>query len=177
MPKKSKPSAISAPRSAPAERVRVSFQLNGKPASAEVPAGMTLLGMLRRHFRLTGAKEGCGEGECGACTVLVDGEPVNSCLSLAAQADGAEVTTVEGLAGADGSLHPVQEGFVDNAAAQCGFCIPGMVLSAVALLRKKPKASREDMKAGLSGNLCRCTGYEKIFRALEQAVARPAKGR
>lgn len=123
---------------------------------------------LRYGMRLTGTKEGCGEGECGACTVLVDGEPVNSCLMMAAQADGKEIVTIEGLA-QNGELHPVQKGFIDQGGVQCGFCIPGMILSAAWLLRKNPEANLEEIKTGLSGNLCRCTGYEKIFRAVEQA--------
>jgi aerobic-type carbon monoxide dehydrogenase small subunit (CoxS/CutS family) len=149
----------------------LSFNLNGRPVAAEIPSGWTLLEALRRHFRLTGSKEGCGEGECGACTVLWNGEPANACLVMAAQVHGTDVVTIEGLSdiGANAPLHAVQQGFIDQGGVQCGFCIPGMIVSAAALLQKKPKASLEDIKAGLSGNICRCTGYEKIFRAVEQA--------
>lgn len=152
-----------------ARRLTIAFILNGQPVTAEVSSGWTVLEMLRKHFRLTGSKEGCGEGECGACTVLLDGRPVNACLMMAAQLGGSTLTTIEGLCAADGTLHPVQEGFIDKGGVQCGFCIPGMVMSAAALLEKRPKASLDDIKSGLCGNLCRCTGYEKIFRAVEQA--------
>jgi aerobic carbon-monoxide dehydrogenase small subunit len=150
------------------KRVPVVFTLNGRPVSADVSAGWTVLEMLRKHFRLTGSKEGCGEGECGACTVLLDGRPANACLMMAAQLDGADLVTIEGLCAGE-ELHPVQRGFIDKGGVQCGFCIPGMVMSAAALLEKKPDASLDDIKSGLCGNLCRCTGYEKIFRAVEQA--------
>lgn len=147
------------------------FNLNGKTIEAMVPVGATLLEFLRYHLRLTGSKDGCGEGECGACTVLVNNRPVNSCTMMAVQVDGCDVVTVEGLAKrwGEGDLHPVQEGFIDKGGVQCGFCIPGMVVSSVATLEKCPDANLDEIKNGLSGNLCRCTGYEKIFRAVEQA--------
>mgnify|MGYP001593216704 CR=1 FL=1 len=151
--------------------VSAEFSLNGKPVTAQIPCGATLLEFLRSYLRLTGTKEGCGEGECGACTVLVDGRPVNACMMMAAQVGGHEVVTVEGLCdrwNGEG-LHPVQKGFIDKGGVQCGFCIPGMVVSAVSTLEKCPDADLNGIKAGLSGNLCRCTGYEKIFRAVEQA--------
>lgn len=148
----------------------ITCTINNKKFEGDVPVGARLLDFLRTHLRLTGTKEGCGEGECGACTVLVNNRPVNSCMMMAVQANGCDVVTVEGLAERWGDeLHPVQEGFIDQGGVQCGFCIPGMVVSSVATLEKCPDANLEEIKAGLSGNLCRCTGYEKIFRAVEQA--------
>lgn len=144
--------------------------INGKSFEENVPSGATLLEWLRYQLRLSGTKEGCGEGECGACTVLVNNRPVNSCMMMAVQANGCDIVTVEGLADRWGEeLHPVQEGFIDKGGVQCGFCIPGMVVSAVATLEKCPEANLDEIKMGLSGNLCRCTGYEKIFQAVEQA--------
>ncbi len=128
----------------------------------------TLLQVLREDLGLTGAKHGCGLGECGACTVLLDGVPVSSCLMLAVQADGRKVTTIEGLA-SDGRLHPLQEAFVQHGAIQCGFCTPGMILSAKALLDKNPRPTEEEIRGAISGNLCRCTGYQKIVEAIESA--------
>jgi len=128
-----------------------------------------LLDVLREALGLTGTKEGCGEGECGACSVILDGELVNSCLVPAAQAAGCAVTTVEGLA-RDGVLHPVQRAFVDHGGAQCGICTPGMVMAAVSLLAKTPRPSEAEIRTGLAGNLCRCTGYMKIFDAVAAAA-------
>lgn len=157
--------------------LHIKFTLNGKKVEAEAPVGATLLEFLRHQMRLTGTKEGCGEGECGACTVLVNNRRANSCLMMAVQVDGCDVVTVEGLAKlwGKGELHPVQEGFIDQGGVQCGFCIPGMVVSSAATLEKNPNASRQEIKTGLSGNLCRCTGYEKIFCAVEQAQKKMRK--
>ena len=119
---------------------------------------------------LAGVKPGCGEGECGACTILLDGEPVNSCLLPAAVLDGRDVTTIEGIERSDGSLHPVQRAFVETGAVQCGFCTPGMILSASSLLAENPAPTREEIRKGLAGNLCRCTGYQKIVDAVEDAA-------
>jgi aerobic carbon-monoxide dehydrogenase small subunit len=140
----------------------VKFRLNGKAVDVAAAPMKRLLDVLREDCGLTGTKEGCGEGECGACTVLVDGEPVNSCLIPFAQARGAKVTTIEGLKG----KHPLQNAFVTEGGAQCGICTPGMILAAAALQKK---ASLEDIRIGLAGNLCRCTGYEGIYRAVRKA--------
>jgi aerobic carbon-monoxide dehydrogenase small subunit len=156
--------------------MKVRFTVNGRAASVEADAEMRLLDALRDELHLTGTKEGCGEGECGACTVLLDGRPVNSCLVLAAQAEGRDVLTIEGLA--DGPrLHPIQQAFVDAGAAQCGFCTPGFVLSTYALLRDHPAPSDEDILTALEGNLCRCTGYVKIVDAVKRAAERLAEAR
>jgi carbon-monoxide dehydrogenase small subunit len=130
---------------------------------------MRVLDALRRELHLTGTKEGCGEGECGACAVLLDGRLVNSCLVPLLQADGTEITTIEGVADGD-RLHVVQEAFIANGAAQCGICTPGMVLAAVDLLRRNPAPTDADVRAGLAGNLCRCTGYARIFDAVVKAM-------
>ncbi|MCL4460077.1 MAG: (2Fe-2S)-binding protein [Chloroflexi bacterium] len=130
---------------------------------------MTLLSFLRDQMGLTGTKEGCGRGDCGACTVLIDGRNVNSCLMLAAEIDGCEVTTIEGL-GTPEKLHPLQQSFIEEGAVQCGYCIPGMLMSAAALLRENRRPTREEIQVGISGNLCRCTGYIKIIDAIEKAA-------
>jgi carbon-monoxide dehydrogenase small subunit len=132
---------------------------------------MTLLRMLREKLALTGTKNGCEAGECGACTVLVDGEPVNSCMMLAVEADGRQVLTVEGLA-SKGQLSPLQEAFMEHNAVQCGFCTPGMLLSAYALLRRNPQPTEGEIKEALVGNLCRCTGYVRIIRAVQTAASK-----
>ena len=132
---------------------------------------LTLLEALREELRLTGAKESCGRGACGSCTVLLDGEPVRSCLILAAEAEGREITTIEGMA-AKGKLHPIQEAFISHNAIQCGFCTPGMVLTAKALLDRTPDPSDEEIRQAISGNVCRCTGYAKIVEAIKAASAR-----
>jgi carbon-monoxide dehydrogenase small subunit len=130
---------------------------------------MRLLDALRLNLRLTGTKEGCGEGECGACSVLIDGVLVNSCLVPLLQADGRDIRTIEGLA-RDGTLHAVQQAFIDHGGAQCGICTPGMILAAVNLLERNPAPDHDDIRAGLAGNLCRCTGYARVFEAIVAAV-------
>lgn len=148
----------------------ITLEVNGVAETAEVEVGQTLLRFLRDGLDLTGTKEGCNEGECGTCMVLLDGRPVNSCLVLAVEADGRAVTTVEGLSG-DGSLHPLQKAFLSNAAVQCGFCTPGMVMSAAALLSENPDPTEDDVRKALAGNLCRCTGYRQIVDAVRDAAA------
>ena len=149
--------------------------VNGDEHHLLVDTRRTLIEVIRGELGLTGTKNGCGAGECGACTVLLDGEPVNSCLVLAHEAAGREVLTIEGLASGD-ALHPVQQAFVSQGAIQCGFCTPGMVMSAKALLDHNPDPSREEILAGLRGNLCRCTGYVKIVEAVELARCLIAEG-
>jgi carbon-monoxide dehydrogenase small subunit len=152
----------------------LSMILNGKEVSVEVEPGDLLVHVLRDKLGLIGTKVGCGEGECGACTVLVDGLTVTSCIYPALKAQGREVTTIEGLA--DGRrLHPIQQAFVDVTAPQCGFCIPGMVMSAKALLDENPHPTQEEIKKGISGNICRCTGYYQIVEAIELAAQRIAE--
>ena len=147
----------------------VRFTVNGRAVELRTHPMARLLDVLREELALTGTKEGCGEGECGACSVLVDGELVNSCLVPVAQVEGAAVTTIEGVAG-DGELHPVQRAFVEHGGAQCGICTPGMVLAAVALLAHTPRPTEAEIRTGLAGNLCRCTGYMKIFDAVAAAA-------
>ena len=146
--------------------ITINFQLNGKLTSVEVSPHWTLLRLLREKLGLTGTKEGCGIGECGACTVLLDGMPVNSCLVLAPKVEGREVQTVEGLGSRD-NLHPLQNSFVDHGAVQCGFCTPGILMSSKALIDKNPHPTREEIKEAISGHLCRCTGYHQIIEAIE----------
>jgi carbon-monoxide dehydrogenase small subunit len=145
--------------------VMVNFKLNGEPIHLSVPPHWTLLRLLREKLGLTGTKEGCGIGECGACTVLLDGEPVHSCLLLVAKMEGREVETIEGL-GSRESLHPLQQSFIDHGAVQCGFCTPGILMSSKALLERNPRPAREEVKEALSGHLCRCTGYHQIIDAI-----------
>ena len=147
----------------------VRFTVNGRAVEPRIHPMARLLDVLREELGLTGTKEGCGEGECGACSVLLDGELVNSCLVPMAQVAGTEVTTIEGLA-RDGELHPMQRAFVEHGGAQCGICTPGMVMAAVALLAQHPQPSEEEIRTGLAGNLCRCTGYMKIFDAVAAAA-------
>lgn len=144
---------------------KISFTINGEVKEIEVEPNKTLLKMLREDLDLIGAKEGCGAGECGACTVLVDNEPVNSCLMLAVEVEGKEILTIEGLS--DGiNLDPIQESFINYNALQCGYCTPGMVMSAKALLNRNPHPTEKDIKEALAGNLCRCTGYQRIIDAV-----------
>ena len=145
--------------------VLVNFKLNVEPIHLSVPPHWTLLRLLREKLGLTGTKEGCGIGECGACTVLLDGEPVHSCLLLVAKMEGREVETIEGL-GSRESLHPLQQSFIDHGAVQCGFCTPGILMSSKALLERNPRPAREEVKEALSGHLCRCTGYHQIIDAI-----------
>jgi carbon-monoxide dehydrogenase small subunit len=152
----------------------VTLRINGETRSASVPPETTLLTLLRGTFNLTGAKLGCDVGDCGACTVIVDGKPVNACLMLAAQADGRAVLTIEGLATRD-RLHPIQKAFEDRASLQCGFCGPGVILAAKALLDENPAPTREEIRDAIAGNLCRCTGYTKMIEAIEDA-ARALRG-
>jgi carbon-monoxide dehydrogenase small subunit len=147
----------------------VRFSLNGDPVEVGVRAGETLLQALRERFGLTGTKQGCDLGDCGACTVLLDGEPVLSCLMLAADAEGHSVVTIEGLSRGE-ELHPVQKAFLDEGAVQCGYCTPGMVLTATALLDANPDPTDVEIRRAVSGNLCRCTGYTKIVRAVRRAA-------
>ncbi len=149
----------------------VSLKVNGTPYEVAVPAWRTLNDLLREDLRLTGTKKGCGDGDCGACTVLLDGVSVVSCLTLAVEAEGCEVVTVEGLAESREKLHPIQEAFVENGAIQCGFCTPGMILTATALLADAKSADPAEVRAALAGNLCRCTGYAKIVDAVARKGA------
>ena len=148
----------------------VNARINGDPVAFACPPDETLLDALRDRCGLTGAKEGCGTGDCGACSVLLDGRLVCSCLVLGAEADGREVSTVEGLA-EGGALHPLQEKFIEHAALQCGICTPGFLMAAKALLARSPSPSEEEIRYALAGNLCRCTGYDKIVRAVQAAAA------
>jgi carbon-monoxide dehydrogenase small subunit len=152
-----------------ADRLIIHLTLNGRARELDVAVHHTLLEVLRDEVSLTGTKECCVVGECGACTVLIDGRSVNSCLMLAVEADGTNVQTVEGLA-QDGQLAALQEAFLDNSAAQCGFCIPGQLMSATALLDEVAQPSDEQIQEALAGNLCRCAGYEQIFKAVHQAA-------
>jgi carbon-monoxide dehydrogenase small subunit len=145
--------------------------VNGARERLDVPSNMTLLQMLRERLALTGTKNGCEAGECGACMVLVDGEPVNSCMMLAVEADGREVTTVEGLAPV-GELSPLQVAFVEHNAVQCGFCTPGMLITATALLERNPEPTEAEIREALVGNLCRCTGYVRIVDAIQSAAGK-----
>jgi aerobic-type carbon monoxide dehydrogenase small subunit (CoxS/CutS family) len=152
-------------------KVRVALNVNGESREALVPVHKTLLEVLREDLGLTGTKHGCELGECGTCTVLVDGEPVLSCLALPVATEGARITTVEGMA-EGGRLHPLQQAFAELGAAQCGYCTPGILLTATALLAERPSPTREEVKEALAGNLCRCTGYTKILDAVELAALR-----
>ena len=148
---------------------KIQITLNGKKTSVEVQAHRLLLDLLRDEIGLTGTKEGCGPGDCGACTVLLNGKPVNSCLILSGELDGAEIVTIEGLK-IGPELHPVQKAFIQDGGAQCGYCTPGMLMMSKALLEENPNPTEEDIRFALSGNLCRCTGYAKIVQAVQDAA-------
>ena len=149
--------------------IKIKFTLNGKQVTVETESGIRLLDLLRDKFNLTGTKEGCGVGECGACSVLMKGKTVNSCLILAAQIEGSEIITIEGIANGK-ELHSIQKNFLKYGAVQCGFCSPAMVLSAYALLEENPNPTEEEIKDAIAGNLCRCTGYKQIIEAINESA-------
>jgi len=157
------------------ENIKLQFTLNGQRIELGTPPNLRLLDVLRDHLGLTGTKEGCGIGECGACTVLMNGKAVNSCLVLAGQAQGAEIITVEHLA-KEGTLNRLQQNFLETGAVQCGFCTPGMLMSATALLMENPHPDEDEIKDAIAGNLCRCTGYKQIIQAIEKTAEEPAEG-
>ena len=152
--------------------MRIEFLVNGTCVSVDVPADSTLLTVLRDHLNMTGTKEGCGVGECGACSVLLDGRLVNSCLVLAAQAGGRQVITIEGIRGPDGGPNDLQQAFIDYGAVQCGYCIPGMLLAGEALLAANPRPRRTEIRQAIAGNLCRCTGYQQIVDAIQATATK-----
>ncbi|MDH3799874.1 MAG: (2Fe-2S)-binding protein [Desulfobacterales bacterium] len=156
------------------EMFSINFTINGENQQLDIPAGMTALELIRDRLELKGTKEGCGIGECGACTIMVDGRAVNACLMFAAQLDGREISTVESLRQA-GQLHPIQEAFAKQHAVQCGFCTPGLLMSTHALLTEKSNPDRSEIVKAISGNLCRCTGYHSIIAAIENAAKRQPK--
>ena len=151
--------------------VKVSMKVNGKPVSAEVEARTLLVTFIREHLRMTGTHVGCDTAQCGACTVQMNGKAVKSCSMLAMQAEGADITTIEGVAAADGTLHPMQAAFKEHHGLQCGFCTPGMVMSAIDFAKSNPKASEQEVREALEGNLCRCTGYHNIVKSIQAAAA------
>ncbi len=152
------------------KKVSISFTLNGDTVSAEVPPTWTLLKTLREAFELTGAKEGCGVGECGACTVIVDGQTVNACIYPVPEIDGRHVTTIEGLADKEGNLDPLQTAFLENNGVQCGFCTSGMIMSARSLLDDNSSPNEDEIRTAISGNICRCTGYVQIVESIDIAA-------
>jgi len=152
--------------------VKVSMTVNGKPASAEVEERTLLVTLIRENLRLTGTHVGCDTAQCGACTVWMDGKAIKSCNIVAMQAEGAKIITIEGVAKTDGTLHPMQEMFREHHALQCGFCTPGMVMSVRQLLKDQPDPSEHDIRHGLAGNICRCTGYHNIVRAVESLASK-----
>jgi carbon-monoxide dehydrogenase small subunit len=156
------------------EMFSINFTINGENQQLDIPAEMTALELIRDRLELKGTKEGCGIGECGACTIMVDGRAVNACLMFAAQLDGREISTVESLRQA-GQLHPIQEAFAKQHAVQCGFCTPGLLMSTHALLTEKSNPDRSEIVKAISGNLCRCTGYHSIIAAIENAAKRQPK--
>jgi len=147
----------------------IELEINGRVYEIPVDPRDLLVDVIRKKAGLTGTKKGCGQGDCGACTVLINGEPVLSCITLAITCHGKKITTIEGMAAEDGKLHPIQQSFVDHGAVQCGFCTPGMILSAKALLDRNPRPSEDEIKRGIAGNICRCTGYKKIVEAISAA--------
>ncbi len=152
----------------------INFKLNGEDVEELVADGVTMVDFLRKQMHLTGTKRGCEEGECGACTILLDGAAIDSCMMLAVEADGHEIVTIEGVK-KDGVLHPVQKEFMDKWALQCGFCTPGMIMSALSLLHENPHPTEQQIRDGIAGNLCRCTGYAKIVEAIDAAAKVLAK--
>lgn len=154
------------------DMISINFTINGEKKQLDIPAGITAFELIRDRLELKGTKEGCGIGECGACTIVVDGRAVNACLMFAAQLDGREILTVEGL-DRNGELHPIQEAFAEKNAVQCGFCTPGLMMSARGLLSERPHPNRSEIIKAISGNLCRCTGYQSIVEAIEVAAKRP----
>ncbi len=151
------------------KKVHIRFTINGEKRDLDIPAGLTALQLIRDVLELKGTKEGCGIGECGACTIVVDGRAVNACLLFAAQLDGRDIMTIEGLSSGD-ALHPLQETFAEKHAVQCGFCTPGIMMSTHALFQEKSRPDREEIVEAISGNLCRCTGYHSILSAIEEAA-------
>lgn len=149
--------------------MKVELKVNGKAVTADVPPNTLLVQFIREHLRLTGTHVGCDTAQCGACTVLADGRSIKSCNTLVAQMQGADITTIEGVAAADGTLHPVQAAFKEQHGLQCGYCTPGMVMSTIDLLKDHPKASEQEIRELLEGNLCRCTGYQNIVKAVQAA--------
>jgi len=156
------------------EMISINFTINGEKKQLEIPAGMTALELIRDRLELKGTKEGCGIGECGACTIIVDGRAVNACLMFAAQLDGRDISTVESL-DQTGQLHPIQEAFAEQHAVQCGFCTPGLLMSTRALLSEQSNPDRSEIVKAISGNLCRCTGYHSIIAAVENAAKKQSK--
>jgi len=154
----------------------VSFTVNGEPLELELEPYRSLLDVLRNEASLTGTKKGCDVGDCGACTVILDGKPVNSCLVLGVEAQGARIETIEGLQRPDGTLHPLQESFLKLGGAQCGFCTPGILMMAKALLDETPKPTEEEIRFGIAGNICRCTGYTRIIEAIQEAAKELQRG-
>ncbi len=159
-----------------AAKRQIKLVVNGKSCEVGVYPWSTLLEIIREDLKLTGTKEGCGQGECGSCTVIMGGKTVNSCLVLAMEAENQEITTIEGLSDGD-QLHPIQEAFVEQAGMQCGFCTPGMIMSAKALLDRNPDPSEEEIREGIAGNFCRCTGYTKIIESISAAAKAVRKGK
>lgn len=155
---------------------KITATVNGKKYTRTVPVRMTLVEFLREELHLTGTKEGCDEGECGACTIIYDGHPLNSCLLLAVEADGHEIITIEGMQ-TDDRLHPIQEAFVEVGAVQCGYCIPGMILSAKVVLDEFPDPTEAQIRTGIEGNICRCTGYNRIISGIKLAAKKINEGR
>lgn len=158
------------------KKIELNIKVNNKDYKLFIASNKRLLDVLRDNLGLTGVKEGCAIGECGACTVIVNGKNVCSCMILAGQAEGAEITTIESLEGPNGELHPLQEAFIETGAVQCGFCTPGMILSSLVLLKNNPSPSEEEIKEAISGNFCRCTGYKQIIDAVQLAAERMKRG-
>ncbi|HBY57675.1 MAG TPA: (2Fe-2S)-binding protein [Candidatus Atribacteria bacterium] len=156
--------------------MELNIKVNNKDYKLLVSPNKRLLDVLREDLGLNGVKEGCGIGECGACTIVMNGKNICSCMVLAGQAEGAEIITIEGLTGPEGELHPLQEAFMETGAVQCGFCTPGMILSSLVLLRNNPSPTKEEIRAAISGNFCRCTGYQQIIEAVQLAAEKMRKG-